>query len=307
VVFSKRERRIVCARALFVEIHGQKRGKRSMKRKQHLLVIGLVMAGSAFRLSAALISDNFNAYATGVNLYTQSSGAWNTNIEKTYFGVNSSGVSGSQGVSVDVQQNVQFGGYTYQTSFAAPSAGTPITFSTDFQFGLDGSATVNRNTVCVGAANGSTANIRLHAQLQRITTNQWRIKSSGGGTLATLTSADMGVASETSGTSNWLRLETSLTKSATDGEFIQTVTLYDLGTTGTDTPSVIQSVAAQTFTDSTLYSAANWYGFIIADRPDDIGMSALSFDNFSVIPEPATVVLFSIASGALMLLRRFFA
>jgi len=183
--------------------------------------------------------------------------------------------------------------------------GSSVTIGIDFQFSLDSGASNNRNTVVVGFSDTNLAGFRLNAQLQRLTTNSWRLKSSAGGSQAVVTSANMGVASETSGTSNWIRIETTLTKLAAADSFSQTIALYDLGATGLSTPSIIQSVAAATHTDADLYGASDWYGFVLADRPDDIGMSALTYDNFAVVPEPSTAALaLGLACFSFLFIRR---
>lgn len=271
------------------------------------LAVGLAFSLSGLQ-AQTLVSDNFNSYSSGANLQTQSSDAWRTN-QSTSFDVAATGIGGSQAAEWDSATNVTFAGYTFQTSFAEPTVDASVTAAIDFRFSLDASATTSRNTVGIGFSHQNLANFGLHGQLQRLSSNDsWRLKSSGGGTQAVVSSADMGVASETSGTSNWLRIETTLTKLLAADSFEQTVVLWDLGATGTDTPSIVQSVAAQTFTNANLYGASDWYGFFVGDRPDDIGMSALTYDNFAAtaIPEPSQVALLTgaLALGLLLLRRR---
>lgn len=277
-----------------------------MNQKKHLILpLAAFFAAASILQGQALAEDNFDTYSTGADLETQSSQAWRSNQAKS-FDVAATGIGGSQAAEWDSTTNVSFGGYTFQTFFGEPSVGESVTTSLDFRFSLDAGATANRNTVVLGFSESSLASFRLNAQLQRLSSNNsWRLKSSGGGTQAAVSSADMGVASETSGTSNWLRIETQVTKLATQDEFSQTITLYDLGTNGLDTPTIIQSVASQTFTDANLYGAATWHGFFVGDRPADIGMSALSYDNFSVIPEPShTVGLIGFLTCGVLLFRR---
>lgn len=255
-----------------------------------------------------VISDNFNSYATGANLTTQSGGAWGSS--GTYFGVDASGTGtpSSQAADIDVAQNLAFGATTFQTSLAAPSVGESVSMSLDFQFTAnDFTGGTARNTISLGFSQSTASNFQLFGQLQRFANTFWNLRANSvsSGQDGVLSSEMGSFAAGGVGTSDWIRMELVVEKSATVNEFLQTVKLYNIGSDGESVPLEISSTNYVTpFTNAALYAATDWYGFMMADRPDDINLTALSYDNFTIVPEPSTTSLVLLASTGLIFLRR---
>ncbi len=94
---------------------------------------------------------------------------------------------------------------------------------------------------------------------------------------------------------DWYRLSGTLALTdAASKTFSYTISLWDLGSDGTSTPTLIQTVSG-TFVNSQLASDSTlWYGF----RDQTGTISAV--DNLSVVPEPKAVVLLTLSGFVLI-------
>ena len=116
--------------------------------------------------------------------------------------------------------------------------------------------------------------------------------------------ADGSLADITFASDNWYRLGLSVTRDATPNQFSYSMTLEDIGPTGTSAPASLTNGALNgTFLNADLYSDTTAYA-AFRGVPNVVG-SNVAFDNFTVspaIPEPAGAVLIGI--GLLGMLTR---
>lgn len=271
----------------------------------------LFLAGSAclacLPVQGELVSDNFNSYTPGTNLDTGAGTAWEGGTGTFIQVAGSVGIGSTNAASIDVSQNVNFGAYTYQTTYTSPTVADSVTVSIDFQFTLDDESTNNNaRFIYTGVSTASFATQLLPGVLRRYASDAYVLQAGSSGPTSSVADADMGASlTTTSGTSDWLRIENEITKTATTDQFDQTVRLYNLGSSVTGTPSLITSVTATGVSESGLYSASSWYSYIGTQFANDAGMQNVYIDNFSVVPEPSSYG-FIAAFGALafVVLRR---
>lgn len=135
-----------------------------------------------------------------------------------------------------------------------------------------------------------TANNTLRLQLVNRT-------SDGGSSLDNLGSSFTVANSNT----DWFHMSFSLTLTNDElSEFSYTVSIYNIGTQGIDTPSLLQS-ASGTFINAGLATDSSIYAGL---RFTQVGISAGDNLYVAAIPEPASLVLFGVGFAGLIIWRK---
>ncbi len=99
---------------------------------------------------------------------------------------------------------------------------------------------------------------------------------------------------------NWYRWDSTFTLEA-DDTLTMTLSLYDLGTSGTSTPVLYDSWMASDLSNNAFADAATLYAGFNGRARDNLLIDRI--DNFTVIPEPASLALL-VLGGLLMASRR---
>jgi hypothetical protein len=134
---------------------------------------------------------------------------------------------------------------------------------------------------------------------------QSQTKIAGAGAVSS--PADASLADITFASDNWYRLSLSVTRDATLNQFSYSMTLEDIGATGTSTPASLTNGAIMgTFLNADLYNDTTAYAAFRG--VPTVANSNVAFDNFTItpaIPEPATMALIAIGLLGSLTTRRF--
>ncbi len=205
------------------------------------------------------------------------------------------GVNGSGGLNVDGNGTVSQ--YT-PTTFDLLTAGQSLTLSMDGF--LDNTGTSGEPAIRVGLTGLTSTSFGsgdyVFGGLLKLgdgSQNRYIIQIGATGEATT--------GSEFSLTNNlWYRFEASFTANGT-GDFDVNGQLFNLGATGTSTPTAVAGTSfSNTVTQATLRADSTLFAAFKTDARSGITV----LDNFSVVPEPSSFALASLGLAGLLIRRR---
>ena len=284
---------------------------------------------------ATTVSDNFNSYTPGQNLTTDSSN-WG-GLGPAWTVLANNGVGGSQGISsvgsTSTSSPTGAGAYASAYLQASPlspvtnlGAGQTISDSVDFNY------SINSNPVISGTQILSVGLSVNYAELTAPTTglDNYYVFANLGVSASSVelslgsTTYRSGVpdASQISGaaaansTSEWYQMGFSITNVGS-GNYTLGATLYDLGATGTSTPTLLATLTSPGWTTATipLLTEPSMFGVIKSENngtygivaPSDQWLNGVNADNYSLtysVPEPAALSLLGVGALGLLLVGR---
>jgi hypothetical protein len=163
----------------------------------------------------------------------------------------------------------------------------------------------NNNTGFYSNASDAFIGGRLRHRSSSGTADGLQSQTKIAGGAAVSSPADGSLADITFASDNWYRLGISLTRDATPNQFSYSMTLEDIGPTGTSAPaSLTNGTLAGTFLNADLYIDTTAYA-AFRGVPGVVG-SNVAFDNFTAVavPEPAGVLLLGLSALGLLARRR---
>ncbi len=286
--------------------------------------------------SATTVSDNFNSYTAGKTLTADSSNWGGYGPAWTVLGTN--GVGGSQGVSsvgaTSSSNPTGAGAYAAAYLSAAPvslatnlGVGQTISDSVDFNYSINSNTVItNTSIMSVGlgvnyaeltAPSSGVDNYYVFTSLN-VSASSVELTLGSSSYAPHSDSSQNGIsgAAASGSTSEWFQMGFSITN-AGSGNYTLGATLYDLGTNGTATPTLLGTLDSPdwTATNIPLLNEQSMFGTIKSENngtagtaaPSEQWLNGVNADNFSLtysVPEPAALGLLGVGGLGLLLVGR---